>query len=240
MERIGHLLERLEATDPSATPRTVLDTIRDTLELTNVAYLALHVPPLTRRKPYIEVTYPDDWVAHYEAQGYVRDDPVLRAPLRSILPTDWQTLARTTPRVQQMFAEARAHGIGHQGLTVPIRGPNGELALFSVTCDADDREWAEFKRRTMGTLQVIAHHFHDRVLTRHQVTFPKVRLAPRETEVLKWAANGKSVQDTAVILGLSPHTVQTYLEMARYRLQALNTTHAVARALQLQLIFPPD
>jgi DNA-binding CsgD family transcriptional regulator len=237
---LGSLQDLIDQTGSDLDNFTLLKIVRDTLNLTNVAYFAQHLPPLTNREPYIEVTYPQAWIDHYKAKKYVEIDPVLREPMKTILPTDWSTLPRATPRVRQMFADAETFGVGHQGLTIPIRGPRGELAFFSVTMDIPDCEWKLFLRSNLPTLQIVAHFYHDRVLEQHGIRTPNVHLSPRELDVLRWAANGKAVQDTAAILDLSSHTVQTYLEMARTKLQALNTSHAVARALALALIPPPD
>jgi DNA-binding CsgD family transcriptional regulator len=237
---LGSLHDLIDQSSPDLDNFALLKLVRDSLGLTNVAYFAQHLPPLTNREPYIEVTYPQAWIEHYKAKKYVEIDPVLRDPMKTIMPTDWSTLPRATPKVRQLFADAEFFGVGHQGLTIPIRGPRGELAFFSVTMDISDPEWRLFLRAHLPTLQIVAHFYHDRVLEQHGIKTPHVHLSPRELDVLRWAANGKAVQDTATILRLSSHTVQTYLEMARTKLQALNTSHAVARAISLALIPPPD
>lgn len=53
-------------------------------------------------------------------------------------------------------------------------------------------------------------------------------LAPREKEVLYWAAEGKTSWETANVLGLSEKTVKHYLSNARKRLAVQNTKQAIA------------
>lgn len=53
-------------------------------------------------------------------------------------------------------------------------------------------------------------------------------LAPREKEVLFWAAQGKTSWETATLLGLSDKTVKAYLGNAFRRLAVQNKTQAVA------------
>ncbi len=65
-----------------------------------------------------------------------------------------------------------------------------------------------------------------------------VRLTPRELEALLWAARGKSVWETAQVLGLSERTVKFHLQRACAKLNAQNKTHAVARVLARGLIQP--
>lgn len=240
LDGLGKLQAMIEARGPSLTSLGLLTLIRDGLGLLNAAYLALHVPPLTRRQFYSEVTYSDEWVDRYISQGYVKIDPVIPAAESGILPIDWANIDRSSRSVSEFFSDAERYGVGNQGITIPIRGANGERAFFSINMQASEDEWIAFKKDNMSTLQVVAHYYHNRVLATHGIKFPEVSLTPRQAEVLRWAANGKSTKDTAEIMQLSHHTVQTYLETARSRLQALNTVHAVARAIQLRLIDPPE
>jgi DNA-binding CsgD family transcriptional regulator len=61
-------------------------------------------------------------------------------------------------------------------------------------------------------------------------------LSPRELEALTWAAKGKTYWETAAILGVSYASVHTYINSLRSKLNAVNTTHAVARGYELGLI----
>lgn len=56
-------------------------------------------------------------------------------------------------------------------------------------------------------------------------------LAPREKEVLLWAAHGKSAWETAQVLDLSETTVKSYIRNACSRLNVQNKTHAVAKCI---------
>ena len=58
------------------------------------------------------------------------------------------------------------------------------------------------------------------------------KLSMREREVLLWTSAGKSCWDVSVILGISEQTVRFHTAQIRTKLNATNTTHAVARALQ--------
>ncbi|MCX7567739.1 helix-turn-helix transcriptional regulator [Sulfitobacter sp. F26169L] len=63
-----------------------------------------------------------------------------------------------------------------------------------------------------------------------------VTLAPREKDVLLWAANGKSAWETAILLELTENTVKFYIRKACSRLGAQNKTHAVAICLAHDLL----
>ena len=71
-------------------------------------------------------------------------------------------------------------------------------------------------------------------LRRRQPAKPK--LTARESEVLRWVANGKSAQETAEILRIAKRTVDEHVQVAVRKLSAMNRTHAVALALRDGLI----
>ncbi|ACB26676.1 response regulator transcription factor [Methylobacterium radiotolerans] len=61
-------------------------------------------------------------------------------------------------------------------------------------------------------------------------------LTGREREVLTWASRGKTSAEIALILDLRERTVNFHFDQAMKRLNVVNRTHAVARALSLRLI----
>jgi DNA-binding CsgD family transcriptional regulator len=65
---------------------------------------------------------------------------------------------------------------------------------------------------------------------------PPIQLTAREREVIAWAARGKTVIDTAQILGISPETVEGFIKQALRKLDASNKTHAVAKSIALGII----
>ena len=63
-------------------------------------------------------------------------------------------------------------------------------------------------------------------------------LSQRETECLAWVSRGKSSSDIGAILGLSPRTVDSYLEKACAKLRVRTRIEAVAVAVRTGLIDP--
>jgi len=55
-------------------------------------------------------------------------------------------------------------------------------------------------------------------------------LTDRQREVLQWVADGKTLQDIALILDLNPGTVEKHLRLARERLNVDTTAQAIAKA----------
>lgn len=58
-----------------------------------------------------------------------------------------------------------------------------------------------------------------------------LKLSPRETEVMRWIACGKTSGDIARLLSISEETVNAHVKNACLKLDAVNKTHATAIAL---------
>jgi len=67
-------------------------------------------------------------------------------------------------------------------------------------------------------------------LRRRPIT--KTKLTPRECEVLRWVANGKSAWEVGEILQITKRTVDEHVQAAVRKLGAANRTHGVAIALR--------
>lgn len=234
--RFSEVIDQLSSAGDPTQSMELLDRIRDMYGLRNVVYFAAQIPELTSREPYLAVTYDEAWIQHYKDRDYVSIDPVLNAGLKRMLPTDWSTFDRSSPKLKEFFGEAQEFGVGRQGLTMPIRGTNGEAAMLSITSDETDREWGKLRTNYMRDFQLIANYVHEMVLRVEQVKLTVPRLTRREIECLKWSAEGKTYADIATILGISVGTVQSYMEFSRVKLNTLNTTHTVTRALRLKII----
>lgn len=63
-------------------------------------------------------------------------------------------------------------------------------------------------------------------------------LSPREVECLIWVSRGKSSSDVGAIVGLSPRTVDSYLEKVCAKLRVRTRIEAVAVAVRTGLIDP--
>jgi DNA-binding CsgD family transcriptional regulator len=218
----------------------VLEKIAQSYGLSHVAYLGLHLPRLTEKEPLVCVTYPESWIAHYRAKNYIQIDPVIHESLNSLLPSDWKDYPQQSKRIRNFFGEAKEFGLGSNGITFSIRGCAGETALFSIACDASDKEWAEFKKMNLPNFQMLGFYIHQMIMRSVNAEIPNVKLSPREIECLKWAANGKTFADIGEILSLSERTVRFYLDIARHKLNCINITHAVARAMIMHIIPPPS
>lgn len=183
-------------------------------------------------------TYPLDWAARYQEQNYLRIDPVVIGCYQRFHPVDWKKLDWSSKAARAFQAESIQYGIGTQGYSIPIRGPNGQFALFTVNSSCSDEEWLAFTEEHRRELILIAHYFNQKALEFEPNKAPEQsqQLSPREIDAMTLLAIGYSRAQVAETLSISEHTLRVYIESARFKLGAANTTHAVARALTRGLI----
>jgi len=183
-------------------------------------------------------TYTDAWRDRYIEKDYLRVDPVIQGCFQHFHPIDWKDLDWSSKAVRAFRKEAIAYGVGNQGYSVPVRGPNGQFALLTVSHNCDDHTWAEFTSRNRPELILLAHYFNKKALDFEpdRTPEPSQPLSPREVDAITFLAMGYSRAQVAETLSISEHTLRVYIESARFKLGAINTVHAVAKALSRGLI----
>lgn len=67
--------------------------------------------------------------------------------------------------------------------------------------------------------------------------FPNRRLTKRQREALEWVGDGKTTQDIALLMGLTPATVEKHLRLAREALCVETTAQAVLKASMQNQMF---
>lgn len=213
-----------------------LDQICNRLEVDYGAYAGMN--PVSG-KVHGFVNYPQPWKELYAREGLAELDPTLMSAARSIAPVDWKRLPRNAD-FDKVFRIAHDFGISENGLTVPVRGPFGDIGMLSVTRNCKPAEWAKITRNIVSDLQSVAVHLHDTVMRSDEMSriLRQPTLSKREREVLQWIAAGKTYMDVGEILSISDRTVEVHLRSAREKLRSLTTTQAVARAVSYGLIYP--
>jgi len=232
--QIAELLLQLEQAEGHEQLQVLSDAFRTAL---GVDHLVYHWVSSTGEN-YGVGTYSPEWIARYLEMGYLRIDPVILGCFQRFHPVEWKRLDWTSKAAKEFRKDAVAYGVGNQGFSVPIRGPNGQFALFTVSHNCDDDVWEAYTRDNRDKLILVAHYFNQKALEFEPVKHaePGQSLSPREAEVMTLLAAGFNRAQAAERLQISEHTLRVYIESARFKLGAMNTTHAVARALSRGLI----
>lgn len=203
----------------------------------NVEHVVYHSVS-SKGEQYAVATYEPSWIDHYKAQDYARIDPVVQACLGRFHPVDWKRLDWKPKAARAFLHEAIDSGVGNQGYSIPIRGPSGQFALFTVSSRDGDDQWLTYTQEHARSLILASHYINQKALELDLGTDEAeiTNLSPRETDALTLLALGYSRAQAANSLSISEHTLRVYIESARFKLAAMNTTHAVARAMNQGLL----
>ncbi len=231
--RLDGLIERLESADALDDLQGIIEELRDDLGVDHVVYHWVN----SNGQQYGCGTY-GDWAVRYAEKGYLRIDPVVQGCFQRFHPVDWKRLDWSGKAARAFLRDAIEHGVGNQGFSIPIRGPNGQFALFTLSHNCDDDTWEAFTEDNRRDLILVAHYFNQKALELEPGRTPEAAqpLSPREIEAMTLLAVGYNRAQAADTLSISEHTLRVYVESARFKLGAMNTTHAVARALSRGLI----
>lgn len=231
---VEEVLAELEQADTLESIQDAILKLREYFDVENMVYHWVD----SAGEQYGYGTYPLEWATRYQEQNYIRIDPVIAGCYKRFHPVDWKKLDWSGKAVKAFKAEAVEYGIGNQGYSIPIRGPNGQFALFTVNHTCDDAQWEGFTEDNRRELILIAHYFNQKALEFEPNRAPDESqpLSPREIDAMTLLAIGYNRAQVADTLSISEHTLRVYIESARFKLGASNTTHAVARALSRGLI----
>lgn len=194
-------------------------------------------------KPFLLIVsgYPSSWRERYMARNYLLVDPAVLHCSQSVRPLLWEELAvveRRDRRVARFMAEAREHGL-RSGLSIPVHGAQGEVAMLSVASVDDGPAVRQRLREALPPLALVACYVHEaacRLVDQGKLPFRRPQLTQRERECLLWAAEGKTAWETAQILGISERTVIFHLQNVGEKLGCNNRQQTIARAIAQGLI----
>ncbi|MBT0958113.1 autoinducer binding domain-containing protein [Alphaproteobacteria bacterium KMM 3653] len=232
--KLDHLIDTLQQAETLEALQARIIALRDFFEVEHLVYHSVNAAG----GQYAALTYSDDWVQRYIHSNYDRIDPVVQGAYSRFGFVDWKTLDWTSKSVRAFREESAAAGVATQGLTLPMRGPTGQFAIFTVNTCTSDAEWSRFADRSKQDILLVASLVNEKALELEGAieAAPMQSLSPREKDSLTMLALGLNRSASAEKLGISEHTLRVYIESARFKLAANNTTHAVARAVALGLI----
>jgi LuxR family transcriptional regulator, activator of conjugal transfer of Ti plasmids len=192
--------------------------------------------------PKLISSYPKSWTSRYFDLHYEQLDPVVR---RARLEHDlfrWGSGASTpagNSAQRKFFEEATTFGI-QSGITVPIRSGFGRMAAFTLATDDRAMRPERLIAKSRDVVQLVGLYFHTHVAARLVTAGDRPDagdvLTQRERQCLAWASRGKTVADTAVLVGIAPRTVVFHLENARRKLEATSIAQCVAEAVRRRLL----
>ncbi|KQY20871.1 LuxR C-terminal-related transcriptional regulator [Rhizobium sp. Root483D2] len=221
-------------------PTRFFDLMCSTFSIANLLYLDVGILTAGVVIHRLHHTFSARSLSTYIDKQYQRIDPILRMTMGGLRPVDWATARKLHPESEPLFSSATQLGHGLDGVTLPLATPPRRLAFLAIQADVPADEWPAYRRLHLRDFQLLANLFHAALLESDEECQPPEECAKalthRETEVLGWAAAGKSYWEIATILGISERTVRFFMTNARRKLNVVSNSQAVAQAVRRDLI----
>ena len=188
--------------------------------------------------------YDADFIEKYVTGGLFNHAPMMRWSIENTGACSWSWMKGMiesdafTESERKVLALNRASGIT-AGYTISFKSSTirtkGAIALTGKLgmSQADvDEVWKKHGQEIL----VISNVAHLKIIS---LPYSGTRkpLTNRQREVLEWVGDGKTMQDIAVIIGLTAATVEKHLRLAREALDVETTAQAVLKASFQNQIF---
>lgn len=210
----------------------------------------------TRYRTSSSLGDPQDWVLLstqspeymkvFFDEGYYYHAPMLKWALANDGACSWRwmmdmnridNLTPSEKRVMDFNREmdvTAGYTISFRSISERTKGAIALTATAGLTQEQVDQTWAEHG----DAIIVMNNVMHLKLLT---LPYSGERhLTKRQREVLQWVGDGKTTQDIAVLLELTPATVEKHLRLAREALDVETTAQAVLKAAFYNQMFVVD
>lgn len=171
-----------------------------------------------------------------DVTGQTEDQLIVNMIKVSSISTNW-FIARlndeNTSHIQKITRDLIKMYEGH--LTFNWPEFNSSMRWFAIGVPINEVKELSLGMTNHGN-QILVYWLNSFVSDDQQKKEPAVKLTPREHDVLRWASEGRTSQEIARILGISPKTVNLHADNLINKLNASNRTNAVVRAMRLGLI----
>lgn len=202
--------------------------------------LATDHPSLGLPKQHgLATSYPEDWMNYYRAHDYMKVDPIVSEVLSTKRPFFWDdVIARSDIPSESILLMNQATEAGlTEGIGFSLSGVSCEVAGIGLarTEAVHDKRDYDF----LAKAYLLATFFHETyrdMLVRQGSQLPSVTV--REHDVLLWAAEGKTDQEIAIILGITFHTVRFHWRQVFAKLNVSGRNYAITKAIRLGIVTP--
>ncbi|WP_047506206.1 helix-turn-helix transcriptional regulator [Rhizobium sp.] len=179
----------------------------------------------------IETNLPDSYVSRFDRARFMQLPLFSSGMSSSVLPRYWNLRDQSDifpPELQDLKSE-----FGMQvGVAFPVCSVDGNRLLFWFSGTRAPLGQTEVNELTM----ILLHALDAFNLVKSAKTSEHPPLSAREREVVRWTSQGKTSIEIGQILSLSDHTVNAYMTSAIRKLDCVNRTQLVAKAIRYKLI----
>lgn len=181
----------------------------------------------------------DSYMEDFLGKGHLYNAPMIRWALANTGACSWTWMAEDgnltdAEKVVVGFNLSQkvtaGYTISFLSVSERTKGATALTAKIGMSQDDIEAVWAEHG----AEITVINNVMHLKVQT---LPYSQRHLTKRQREVLQWVGDGKTTQDIAILLELTPATIEKHLRLAREALDVETTAQAVLKAAFLNQMF---
>ena len=163
----------------------------------------------------------------YDKRHRFGDSIIYKSLHKSIIPSVWKADDPQLGNGSNLLAQLGFEML----LCVPVHGTNG--ARYAVLFFGDCEDIGRSEHFELCYEAVCAFDYFFRLVLSNKAG---LGLTPRETEILRWISHGKTASEIALIVSVSEHTVNSHTATILKKLDVVNRTQMVAKAIREQII----
>jgi len=236
---IQKFTDTLETVNSFNTLTTFFENCFSDLDIDTVCYQCLPPQGALANDPLFQILgigYTQSAIDKYKENEDYRINPFLKKPLLLARPLQWsEILASPDLNLREKDFTQRSQKIMKgAGVSIPVFGPLRYDGVISIGFGDHKINLSSFD---ILELQMACQQAHLRFCTVLDEKKPiPIALTNRESEIMRWVMCGKSNTVIADIVGISPHTVNSYMRRIYLKLDVSDRVSAAFRALALGLI----
>ncbi|WP_442497802.1 helix-turn-helix transcriptional regulator [Methylobacter sp. sgz302048] len=235
----------LESLNAVESPKQLFDIaldIKKQFGFKHIAYGIVIANDFRNEIYYIYSDESEEWKQTYIQNEYWKIDTRIIMARKQIAPFYWSRL----PQRSSFISDEMMKGVW-DGITIPVHGPKHFFGFLHFTYRAEQKKissWLQY-------IKPFVVYLAQRIIEANFALIGKGLLSPllhnfiqsnttpftlQQRRCLAWAAEGKTTEEIALILDISVSTVNKHLDSAAEVLNANNRTHAIAKAVDGNLI----
>ncbi len=198
-----------------------------------------------REDSLILFSHAPEYMKLYKDEEFYRHSPMIEWAAQNTGACSWSWIRENIERFgnlgQQVIQINRDMGV-IAGYTISFsetsKRARGVIALTAkpgLSQSKVDDIWAEHG----SMIEAMNNVAHLKIISLPQQT-DRAKLSARQREVLEWVGDGKTNQDIATILGVTPATIEKHLRIARDKLGVETTAQAVLKISYFNQIHTPE
>jgi LuxR family transcriptional regulator, quorum-sensing system regulator SolR len=220
----------------------IVTDIKNKFDFNSIAYGLVVQNNFRSEDYYIRSDDTDEWKQTYIQMEYWKIDTRIIVARQQIVPFFWSEL----PHRADFISSDVMMGIW-DGMTVPVHGPNHFFGFLHFTYHPEQKKIASWLQYIQPFIVYLAQHIinakFDLIRKKSLSSLfcniwknDSKMLTKQQRKCLVWAAEGKNTEEIALILDISVSTVNKHLNAASRMLNANNRSHAIAKAVDGNLI----